>query len=166
MNFFLLVSKRLHSMAHRHFTLCLFMLINVVFLKVIVFIFVISGKKKSSVFNAYRCQTWTVCVYRMEFFWLLTPCKIIIWWRLLGKRRCFYLRVKEQALTLVLFPRFWLATFLPICLYVREMHVSVLAVEEHNRHCCYTTQLTVKDSCWLTWIGLAVSSGRTCAVYR
>jgi len=133
------------------------MLIHIAFLKVYVFMFVISDKKKRSVFSTCRCQTGAVCFCLMGFFWLLTPCKIIIWWRLFGKRRCFYFRVKEQALSLVLFPWFWLATFLTICLSVREVHVSVLVVEEHNRHFCDTTRLTVKDSCWVAWTGLHIA---------
>ena len=65
-------------MAGRHFTLHVFMSIHIVFLKVYAFIFVISGKKKRSVFSTYMCQTGAVCVCRMGFFWFLTPCKIII----------------------------------------------------------------------------------------
>ena len=110
------------------------MLIHISFLKVCVFIFAISGKKKRSVFSTDRCQTGAVFVCRTGFFWLLTPCKIIIWWRLFGKRRCFYFRVKEQALTPVLFLWFWFATILAICLSVREMHVSVSCVSWTVHH--------------------------------
>jgi hypothetical protein len=88
-------------MARRHFTLCLFMLIHIAFFKVFVFVFVTSGKKKRSVFKAYRCEQCVFIGWNSSGF--LTPCKITFDDGFSRKRRCFYLRVKEQALTRVLF---------------------------------------------------------------